>query len=59
MPYEEALTAAMRVRPELDAAHRRVTIDDLNARVARNLMLPHLDLTVQAQAAWASRPPPR
>jgi outer membrane protein len=51
MPYEEALTAAMRVRPELDAAHRRVTIDDLNARVARNLMLPHLDLTVQAQAA--------
>jgi len=51
MPYEEALAAAMRVRPELDAAHRRVTIDDLNARVARNLMLPHLDLTVQAQAA--------
>jgi outer membrane protein len=51
LPYEEALTAAMRVRPELDAAHRRLTIDDLNARVARNLMLPHLDLTVQAQAA--------
>jgi outer membrane protein TolC len=51
MPYEEALSAAMRVRPELDAAHRRVTIDDLNARVARNLMLPRLDLTVQAQAA--------
>jgi outer membrane protein TolC len=51
MPYEEALAAAMRVRPELDAAHRRVTIDDLNARVARNLMLPRLDLTVQAQAA--------
>jgi outer membrane protein TolC len=51
MPYEEALAAAARIRPELDAAHRRVTIDDLNARVARNLMLPHLDLTVQAQAA--------
>jgi outer membrane protein TolC len=51
MPYEEALAAATRIRPELDAAHRRVTIDDLNARVARNLMLPHLDLTVQAQAA--------
>jgi outer membrane protein TolC len=51
VPYEEALAAAMRVRPELDAAHRRVTIDDLNARVARNLMLPHLDLTVQGQAA--------
>jgi outer membrane protein len=51
LPYEEALTAAMRLRPELDAAHRRLTIDDLNARVARNLMLPHLDLTVQGQAA--------
>jgi outer membrane protein len=51
LPYEEALTAALRVRPELDAAHRRLTIDDLNARVARNLMLPRLDLTVQGQAA--------
>ncbi|HVW86328.1 MAG TPA: TolC family protein [Bryobacteraceae bacterium] len=50
LPYEEALTAALRVRPELDAAHRRVTIDDLNARVARNLMLPRLDLTVQGAA---------
>jgi outer membrane protein TolC len=54
LPYEDALTAAMRVRPELDAAHRRVTIDDLNARVAKNLMLPHLDLTVQAQGAGLS-----
>jgi outer membrane protein len=51
LSYEEALTAAMRLRPEMDAAHRRLTIDDLNARVARNLMLPHLDLTVQGQAA--------
>lgn len=51
MPFEEALAAAKRLRPELDAAHRRLTIDDLNARVARNLMLPHLDLTVQVQAA--------
>jgi outer membrane protein TolC len=50
-PFEEALAAAMRVRPELDAAHRRLTIDDLNARVARNLMLPHLDFTIQGQAA--------
>ncbi|HEX4137194.1 MAG TPA: TolC family protein [Bryobacteraceae bacterium] len=54
LPYEQALTAAMRIRPELDAAHRRVTIDDLNARVAKNLMLPHLDLTVQAQGAGLS-----
>jgi outer membrane protein TolC len=50
-PFEESLQAAFRLRPELDAAHRRVTVDDLNARVARNLMMPHLDLTVQGQAA--------
>ncbi len=49
-PFEEALAAAMRVRPELDAAHRRVTIDDLNARVARNLMLPRLDLNLQGSS---------
>jgi outer membrane protein len=47
LPYEEALAAALRARPEVDAAHRRVSIDDLNARVARNLMLPRLDLTLQ------------
>jgi outer membrane protein TolC len=51
MPFEAALQAAFRLRPELDAAHRRITIDDLNARVARNLMLPRVDLTVQGQAA--------
>ena len=50
LPYEDALTAALRIRPEIDAAHRRVTIDDLNARVARNLMLPRFDLTVQGQS---------
>jgi outer membrane protein TolC len=51
MPFEAALQAAFRLRPELDAAHRRLTIDDLNARVARNLMLPRLDLTVQGHSA--------
>jgi outer membrane protein TolC len=47
LPYEEALTAAMRVRPELDAAHRAVTVDEINAKIARNLLLPRLDLSVQ------------
>jgi outer membrane protein len=47
LPYEEALAAALRVRPEMDAAHRRIAIDELNARVARNLMLPRFDLSVQ------------
>jgi outer membrane protein len=46
LPYEEALTAALRVRPEIDAAQRRIAIDDLNARVARNLMLPRVDLNI-------------
>jgi outer membrane protein TolC len=50
-PLEESLQAAFRLRPELDAAHRRLTIDDLNARVARNLMLPHLDLNIQGQTS--------
>jgi outer membrane protein len=51
LPFEEALAAAMRVRPELDAAHRAVTIDDINAKIARNLLLPRLDLSVQMQSA--------
>jgi outer membrane protein TolC len=51
MPYEAAYQAALRLRPEMDVAQRRVAIDDLNARIARNLMLPHVDLTVQGQAA--------
>ena len=51
LPYEQAYQAALKVRPEMDTARRRLTIDDLNARVARNLMLPRLDFTVQGQAA--------
>ena len=51
LPFEDALAAAMRVRPELDAAHRAVTVDDINAKIARNLLLPRLDLTVQMQSA--------
>ena len=50
LPYEEALAAAMRVRPELDAAHRAVTVDEINAKIARNLLLPRLDLSVQVQS---------
>ena len=50
MPYEDAYQAALRLRPEMDVAQRRLIIDDLNARIARNLMLPRVDLTVQGQA---------
>lgn len=51
LPFEDAIAAATRVRPELDAAHRAVTVDDINAKIARNLLLPRLDLTVQMQSA--------
>jgi outer membrane protein TolC len=51
LPYEQAYQAALRVRPELEVARERLAIDDLNARVARNLMLPRVDLTVQGQSA--------
>jgi outer membrane protein len=59
MPFEEALTAALRIRPELSAAQRRLTVDDLNARVARNLLLPRVDLTAQGAASGlAGNQPP-
>jgi outer membrane protein len=51
MPYEAAYQAALRLRPEMDVAQNRLAIDDLNARIARNLILPRLDLTVQGQSA--------
>ncbi len=51
LPYEEALTAAMKVRPEVDVAEKRLSIDELNAKVARNQLLPRVDLSVQVQTA--------
>ena len=50
LPFKEALAQAERLRPELDAAHRRLTVDDLNARVARNLLTPQVDLKVQGSS---------
>ncbi|HEY7336575.1 MAG TPA: TolC family protein [Bryobacteraceae bacterium] len=47
LPFEEALAAALKARPEMNAADRRVEVDDLNARIARNLLQPRLDLTAQ------------
>ena len=44
----EAISKARRDRPELSAAGRRVGVDDLNARVARDQMTPRLDLSLQA-----------
>jgi len=50
LPFKEALAEAERLRPELEAAHRRLTVDDLNARVARNLLTPQVNLTVQTSS---------
>jgi outer membrane protein len=45
---EQAIAKALHDRPELSAANRRVAIDDLNARAARNSLLPKLDLNLVA-----------
>ncbi len=47
LPFEEALASALRVRPEVSAAKRKIGIDDVNARVAHNALLPRLDLSIQ------------
>jgi outer membrane protein len=44
LPFEEALSKALAVRPELQAAQEQISIDDLNARVSRQMFSPRLDL---------------
>ncbi len=44
---EESVQLALATRPELKAAERRYGIDDLNAKVARNSMLPRFDFGIQ------------
>jgi outer membrane protein TolC len=44
LPFEEALSKALASRPELQAADQQISIDDLNAKVARQTFLPRLDL---------------
>ncbi len=45
-PVEEAIAKAMQDRPELEVANRRISIDELNARVSRNSLLPRLDFSL-------------
>jgi outer membrane protein len=47
LPFEEALQHAIKLRPEYAATEKRLNVDDLNARIARNLLLPRLDLSAQ------------
>ena len=44
-PTEEAISTALQKRPELSAVRRHQGINDLNARVSRDSMLPRFDLS--------------
>lgn len=48
---EQAIAKAVKDRPELHAASQRISIDEWNARVARNSLLPHLDLSLATGAS--------
>lgn len=50
LPFEEALAKAIQARPESKAAGQRISIDELNARIARDALLPRLDLSLQGGA---------
>jgi outer membrane protein TolC len=50
LPFEEAVAKAMQVRPETKAAQQRLSVDNLSARVARDALLPKLDLSLQGGA---------
>jgi outer membrane protein len=43
-PTEEAISGALQKRPELTAVRRHQGVNDLNARVARDSMVPRVDL---------------
>jgi outer membrane protein TolC len=45
---DQAVSKATHDRPEMTAASRRISLDEWNARVARNSLLPQLDLSIQA-----------
>ncbi len=47
LPFEQALAKAVQSRPENLAARQQTAVDTLNARVARDSLLPQLDLSVQ------------
>jgi outer membrane protein TolC len=50
LPFEEAVSKAIQVRPETKVAQQRISMDNLNARVARDALLPRLDLSLQGGA---------
>ena len=47
LPFEQALAKAVQSRPENLAAKQQTSVDTLNARVARDSLLPQLDVSAQ------------
>lgn len=47
LPFEDALSKALRLRPETAAAETALQVDELNARASRDQLLPRLDVSVQ------------
>ncbi len=48
--FEDALTKAFQIRPEMKAAGHSLTVDDLNTRLSRDSLKPRLDLNLQGGA---------
>jgi len=51
LPEDEAVAAALQKRPELSAIRRHQGINEMNARVARDSMLPRFDLSAVGGAS--------
>jgi len=50
LPFEQALVKALEARPQARAAQQQTNVDALNIRVARDSLLPRLDVSVQGGA---------
>ncbi|HEX4773269.1 MAG TPA: TolC family protein [Bryobacteraceae bacterium] len=54
LPFEEALQKALGARPELKAADNRISIDNISAKLARDSLLPQLNLTLNGGSSGPS-----
>ncbi len=55
LPFEEALSKALAARPEMQASDQQISMDERNAKVARQTFLPRLD-SQQAAVPAVQRP---
>jgi outer membrane protein TolC len=54
LPFEQALEKAMYARPEVKAASQRLVVDSVNARAAKDALMPQLDLQVNGGSSGPS-----